>query len=98
MQKKLKEFEKAGFTRGEIDSQCRKYFMQDVIKAGKWQMDVLKNGLSLDLKEIPSKYVEKNNVSAEKNMSILRESVEEWQAGGYVEQLTERKKERIFIC
>jgi len=72
-------------------------FMQDVIKAGKWQMDVLKNGLSLDLKEIPSKYVEKNNVSAEKNMSILREKVEEWQAGGYVEHLTERKKERIFI-
>ncbi len=71
--------------------------MQDVIEAGKWQMDVLKNGLSLDLKEIPSKYAEKNNVSAEKNMSILREKVEEWQAGGYVEHLTERKKERIFI-
>jgi hypothetical protein len=48
-------------------------------------------------KEIHSKYAEKNNISAEKNMSILRVSVEEWQAGGYVEQLTERKKERIFI-
>jgi hypothetical protein len=39
--------------------------------------------------EIPGKYAEKNNVPAEKNMSILREKVEEWQAGGYVEQLSE---------
>jgi len=64
-------------------------FMREVIKAGKWQMDVLENGLSLDLKEIPNKYAEKNNVSAVKNMDVLREKVAEWQAGGYVEQLAE---------
>ena len=49
MQKKLKEFEKAGFTVQEeeklIHSAESIRFMQDVIKAGKWQMDVLKNEL-----------------------------------------------------
>jgi hypothetical protein len=34
--------------------------------------------------EIPSKYAEKNNVSAEKNMSILREKVEEWQQESFL--------------
>ncbi len=65
-------------------------FMCEVIKASKWRLDVLETGLSLDLMEIPSKYAEKNNVTAEKNMSILREKVEEWHAGGYVEQLSEQ--------
>ena len=93
LQKKLEEFEKAGFKvqEGEksIHSAESICFMREAIKAGKWQMDVLENGLSLDLKEIPNKYAEKNNVSAVKNMDVLREKVAEWQAGGYVEQLAE---------
>jgi len=50
-------------------------FMREVIKAGKWQLNVLENGLSLSLKDIPRKYREKNNVSALKNMSVLKEKV-----------------------
>ncbi len=59
LQKKLEEFEKEGFTvqEGEksIHSAESVRFMLEVIKAGKWQLDVLENGLILDLKEIPSK-------------------------------------------
>jgi hypothetical protein len=42
-------------------------------------MNVLENGLSLDLKEIPRKYAEGINMSAVKNMGVLREKLEEWQ-------------------
>ena len=57
-------------------------------------MNVLENGLSLDLKEIPRKYAEGNNMSAVKNMGVLREKVQEWQEGGYVEKL----KEPAWCC
>ena len=64
-------------------------FMKEVIGAGKWQIGVLTDGLSLDLKEIPRKYREKNNVSAVKNMAVLKDKVKEWKDEGYVEQLSE---------
>ncbi len=53
-------------------------FMEDVIGAGKWQLSVLREGLSLELKVIPSNFKEKNNVSAVKNMKVLQDKVQEW--------------------
>jgi hypothetical protein len=50
---------------------------------------VLTNGLSLDLKIVPRKYREKNNVYAVKNMEVLKEKVKEWEDDGYVERLEE---------
>ncbi len=64
---KLKEFEEAGFVVRKEEKSIHEpesiRFMRDVIKAGKWQMNVLENGVSLDLKELPRKYAEGNNMS-----------------------------------
>jgi hypothetical protein len=46
-----------------------------VIGAGKWQMGVLSNGLSLVFKKIARKYREQNNMSAVKNMPVLKGKV-----------------------
>ena len=93
LENKLKEFEAAGFVVKEghksIHSEDSIRFMREVIGAGKWQMDVLANGLSLDLKEVPRKYKEQNNMSAVKNMPVLKEKVKEWEEEGYVERLSE---------
>jgi len=89
----LKEYEAAGFSVKDglksIHDKDSIRFMKEVIGAGKWQLEVLENGLSLDLKEIPRKYREKNNVSAVNNMSVLKDKVAEWEKEGYVERLTE---------
>jgi hypothetical protein len=61
--------------------------MREVIGMSKWHEEVLTNGLSLDLKDIPRRYREKNNVSALKNMEVLKEKVKEWEDDGYVEPL-----------
>ena len=63
--------------------------MTDVIGAGKWQQEVQKHGLSLDLTEIPRKYREKNNMSAVRKMSVLTDKVREWEKNGHVEGLEE---------
>jgi hypothetical protein len=90
---KLKDFEAAGFVVKEghksIHDKDSIRFMREVIGAGKWQMEVLSNGLSLDLKEVPRKYKEQNNMSAVKNMPVLKEKVKEWEEEGYVERLSE---------
>ncbi len=52
-------------------------------------MEVLSNSLSLDLKELPQKYKEQNNMSAVKNMSVLKEKVKESEEEGYIERLSE---------
>ncbi len=62
-------------------------FMREVIGMSKLNEEVLTNGLSLDLKDIPRRYREKNNVSALKNMEVLKEKVKEWEDDGYVERL-----------
>lgn len=93
LQKKLDEYEAAGFIVKEGEKSIHDKesirFMREVIGAGKWQLRVLEQGLSLDLKRIPQQYAEKNNVSAVKNMEVLREKVAEWQKGGFVEKLAE---------
>jgi hypothetical protein len=56
--------------------------MKVVIGARKWQ-------LSEGLESVPTKYKEKNNVSAVKNMKVLQDKVQEWSHEGYVERLSE---------
>ena len=56
--------------------------MKVVIGARKWQ-------LSEGLESVPTKYKEKNNVSAVKNMKVLQDKVQEWRQEGYVECLSE---------
>jgi hypothetical protein len=79
LDEKLKEFEAAGFVvkdgQKSIHKENRIRFMREVIGMSKWHEDVLTNGLSLDLKDIPRRYREKNNVSALKNMEVLKEKV-----------------------
>jgi hypothetical protein len=89
--RKLKEFEAAGFVvkDGEksIHEENSIRFMREVIGMSKWHEEVLTNGLSLDLKDIPRRYREKNNVSALKNMEVLKEKVKEWEDDGFLERL-----------
>jgi hypothetical protein len=87
---KLKEFEAAGFVvkdgQKSIHEESSIRFMREVIGMSKWHEEVLSNGLSLDLKDILRRYREKNNVSALKNMEVLKEKVKEWEDDGYVFQ------------
>ena len=62
-------------------------FSQEVLKAGSWQTNVLKNGLSLDFVSRPGMYREKNNKSAVKNMDTLKEKVAEWLADGHIQKV-----------
>ncbi len=64
-------------------------FMKDIIGAGKWQENVLRHGLSLNFKKEPGKYREKNNMSAVKQMEVLKDKVAEWVKEGHVEKLAE---------
>jgi hypothetical protein len=48
---------------------------------------VLRHGLSLDFKEEPQQYREKNNVSASMNAKVLREKADKWHKEGHVEKL-----------
>ncbi len=64
-------------------------FAKEILKVGQWHENVLSNGLSLDFKEEPVQYREKNNVSALKNMQVLKDKVAEWVKDGHVEKLAE---------
>jgi hypothetical protein len=63
--------------------------METVIGASSDVIKTLKDGLVLDFKRQPSRYMEDNNGSAKRNMTAVREKVDEWVAGGYAEVLTE---------
>jgi hypothetical protein len=54
---------------------------------GDWHESVLRQGLSLDFKEEPQQYREKNNMSALVNAKVLREKVDKWHKDGHVEKL-----------
>jgi hypothetical protein len=64
-------------------------FMETVIGASSDIIKTLKDGLVLDFKRQPGRYIEDNNGSAKRNMTAVREKVDEWVAGGYAEVLTE---------
>jgi hypothetical protein len=62
--------------------------MSEVIGAGSWVLDLLREGLSFDWRmNPPSHYREKNNKSGLDNLASLRETVATWEKGGYVRRL-----------
>ena len=66
-------------------------YYEKVVGAGEWQLDVVKNGLTLDWKgEAPGKYREVNNKSAVQGMSVIREKVAKWMKDGHVEKVEEQ--------
>ena len=72
------------------DKERIEYF-EKVVGAGEWQLEVVKNGLSLDWeREEPGRYREPNNKSAMQHMDIVREKVETWMKAGQVERVDEQ--------
>jgi hypothetical protein len=64
-------------------------FTEQVLKAGSWQMKVLKEGYKPQFSAQPPRYREKNNRSAERELEIVREKVKEWEEDGFVTRLSE---------
>jgi hypothetical protein len=64
-------------------------FTEQVLKAGSWQMKVLKEGYKPQFSAQPPRYREKNNRSAERELDIVREKVKEWEEDGFVTRLNE---------
>ena len=55
--------------------------METVIGASSDIIKTLKDRLVLDFKRQPGQYIEDNNESAKRNMTAVREKVDEWVAG-----------------
>jgi len=62
-----------------------------VLKASSHVLNTLREGLVLDFKSQPGPDLEDNNMSAKKHMDIVREKVQEWIEGGYVESLPQQE-------
>ena len=62
-------------------------FMQSIIGAEQWVLNILVHGVKLDFSSSPpQKYVEPNNKSARTEMEFLRKKVKEWNDEGFVSQ------------
>ena len=68
------------------------HFGQTYLGYDKWTLDVLNNGLDIDLKRPAGKYEEKNNRSAERNMEVLKEKVDTWEKEGKLHKLEQKPK------
>ncbi len=69
-------------------------FLDKVVGAASWQLGVMRNGLTPEFQSEPSKYKEKNNLSALNNESVVQDKIQEWVAQGYVTVLDEQP----FCC
>jgi hypothetical protein len=77
-----------------IHSQESILFHETVLKASGHVLNTLREGLVLDFKSQPGPYFEDNNMSAKIHMDVVREKVQEWIEGGYVECLQQQE----FCC
>jgi hypothetical protein len=87
-------FREKGFSvnkeeRKSIHNESSRRFMEQVVGAGDWQQQIMKEGLRIEFKDQPGKYTEKNNKSALSKTEVVREKVGEWEALGYVQRLAE---------
>lgn len=57
-------------------------FGQNYLKYDQWTVDVLTNGLKINLKRKPGRYEERNNKSATNNMGVLKQKVDTWEREG----------------
>ncbi len=62
-----------------------------MLKVSSHVLNTLREGLVLDFKSQPGPDLEDNNMSAKKHMDIVREKVQEWIEGGYVESLPQQE-------
>gem|GEM_PF-3893740 len=71
----------------DIHSQESILFHETVLKANDSVLKTLKEGLVLDFFRQPGTYYEDNNNSAKKHMNVVREKVQEWKDGNFVEEI-----------
>ena len=69
-----------------IHSEQAVKFWINILQAEGWIIDVLQNGLRPDFGNPPTDYAEDNNNSARRNMTVLKQKVEEWEEGGFVKR------------
>lgn len=74
--------------KGNIHDSSSILFMQNIIGAEGWVLNLLKSGVRLDFsQQLPSSYSEPNNKSAIKELDFLREKTEAWIKDGFVQQV-----------
>jgi hypothetical protein len=65
------------------------WFMEKILKAGSWQMKVIREGYKPQFSAQPPRYRERNNRSARNEMETVRSKVKEWEEAGYITRLAE---------
>ena len=73
-----------------IHSERSLHFMSHVIHADPEVLDILKNGLKLQLIREPQPFETKNNRSAENHMGLLRLQVQEWEVNGFLKRCSHK--------
>ena len=81
----MEEWDKLGYVKQtSIHDQKAIEFSKNILKIDDWSLKTLQRGLALDtLRPVPD-YREGNNMSAKKNIEVLREKFSEWEAKGKV--------------
>jgi hypothetical protein len=78
---------KLGAGKRNIHDKSSRRFMAEEMGAGPWHQQVLQEGFYPDFSAVPASYREENNMSAKRNMDVVREKVTEWQQQGAVMRL-----------
>jgi hypothetical protein len=65
------------------------WFMEKILKAGSWQMKVIREGYKPQFSAQPPRHRERNNRSARNEMETVRSKVKEWEEAGYITRLAE---------
>jgi acetoin utilization deacetylase AcuC-like enzyme len=78
------QYKNMGFELEEGKKRCihekeSRRLMKEVVGAGGWSEKVLEEGLKVEFREIPGRYSEKNNKSAQSKIEAVREKVTEWE-------------------
>jgi hypothetical protein len=88
------EWKAAGFQTSQektsIHAEDSVKFTERVLKAGSWQLGILKNGFMPEFISEPSSYKEQNNRSALNNPETVQKKIQEWVTQGHVTELAEQ--------
>jgi hypothetical protein len=71
------ENEKQYFEPGNIHKEEFREYWEKELKASRWVMETLRNGYRIPFGETPTEYEERNNASATKNMTVVKQLVAE---------------------
>ena len=91
MQELTRGAEADTFVPGSIHRpECIQFWEQE-LQAGEWVMETLKHGYVIPIEaRLSDHYEEDNNVSAKRDTSFVRDTVEKWAATGFVEIVKEK--------